>query len=295
VTPAPFDHVAVRSVDEAVAALAADPGSRLLAGGQSLVPLLATRVVRPTLLVDLNGVGLDGVEVDTAAGRLRLGALVRQRTLERDPAVARHAPLLAAAVRWVGHPAVRQRGTLGGSLAHADAAAELPAAVVALGGEVVVRGTHGQRTLAAADLAAGPFATSLDHAEVVVEIVVPLAGPRHGAAFSEWAPRHRDRAEAGVGVAVERDADGRCSSVRAASCGVAGVPVDLTAVLDDAVRGETRVTDALVRHVAAAVAGVCHEHGADHDRSGLAGVLAARALVQATDTGARGHGTREAA
>jgi carbon-monoxide dehydrogenase medium subunit len=284
-TPAPFDHVAVRTVDEAIAALTADPGARLLAGGQSLVPLLALRAVRPTLLVDIDGLEgeLGGIEPTGDDRLLRLGALVRHRVLERDPTVARAAPLLAAAARWVGHPAIRHRGTLGGSLAHADPAAELPTAVMALGGQVVVRGRAGERTVSAADLATGRFSTALGHDELVVAIVVPAAGAGHGAAFCEWAPRHCDRAEAGVGVAAERDAEGRVVSVRAAACGVADVPVALGDVLGDATRGESAVTDALVRHVAAAVAGVCRQHGAAPDGSSLAGALAARALVRAVD------------
>jgi carbon-monoxide dehydrogenase medium subunit len=281
---APFDLVIATSVDEAVAALTTDPSARVLAGGQSLLPLMATRSARPGLLVDVNGTGLDGVTADPATGLLRLGATVRHRTVERDPTVARWAPLLAAAAAWVGHPPIRHRGTLGGSLAHADPAAELPAAVVALGGEVVVRGPAGTRRLAAADLVAAPFVTVLAPDDVVVEVTVPLAGDRPGAAFCEWAPRHRDRAEAGVGLAVEAGPDGTCTRARGATCGVTPRPVDLTDVLDDALLGVTAAAplpDALVRHVAGAVTGVCREHGAGADGADLAGALAARAATRA--------------
>lgn len=316
--PAPFDHVAVGSVGEAVGVLAGDPHARILAGGQSLIPLLAQRALRPTVVVDVNGVGLDHIEldvgedggdgdragvgigggrVDVGRGRLRLGALVRQRTLERDPLVARTAPLLAHAARWIGHPAVRHRGTLGGSLAHADPAAELPAVAVALGAEVVAEGPGGRRGLAAARMVSGPFSTVLDQHEVVVEIVVPTAGPGHGAAFCEWAPRHRDRAEAGVGIAVERDADHGCTAAWGALCGAAGVPLDIGDVLRAAVLGVRSVSpsDALLRHVAADVEGVCHEAGVDGDRGALAGALAARALCQAFDRSSAATETRDAA
>ncbi len=284
-TAVPFELVVATSVGDAVEALAGERPARVLAGGQSLVPLLVTRAVRPSVLVDVNEVGLDGVAVDRAAGLLRLGATVRHRTVERHPTIRRWAPLLAAAAAWVGHPPIRHRGTLGGSLAHADPAAELPAAVVALGGSVTVRGVTGARVLAAADLVAGPFATVLAPDELIAEVAVPLAGQRAGAAFCEWAPRHRDRAEAGVGVAVEADARGACIGAWGATCGVTPRPVDLTDVLDDALRGVTvggPLPEALVRHVAGAVTGVCREHGAGTDSAALAGAMAARAAVRAT-------------
>ena len=285
-TAAPFDLVSATSVDEVVEVLAGDRDARVLAGGQSLLPLLVTRTIRPTVLVDVNDVGLDGLTVDAAAGVLRLGATVRHRDVELSPTVGTAAPLLAAAAAWVGHPAIRHRGTLGGSLAHADPAAELPAALVALDADVVVRGPNGTRHLAAASLATAPFQTALAHDEMVVEVLIPLDDADHrAAAFCEWAPRHRDRAEAGVGVTLSATADGRaCGRVRAAACGIGTGPVDLTPVLDDALHSEPVAEDlsaALVRHVAAAVDGVCREHGGDADRTALAGALAARAAVRA--------------
>ena len=192
------------------------------------------------MLVDVNDVGLDGLTVDPAAGVLRLGAPVRHRAVELSPAVATAAPLLAAAAAWVGHPAIRHRGTLGGSLAHADPAAELPAALVALDADVVVRGPGGTRHLATASLATAPFETALARDEMVVEVLVPLDDAGHrAAAFCEWAPRHRDRAEAGVGITLTGH-PGR-PGVRAgagAACGFGTGPVDLTPVLDDALRSE---------------------------------------------------------
>jgi carbon-monoxide dehydrogenase medium subunit len=206
--------------------------------------------------------------------------------LERDPVVRRTVPLLTEAARLIGHPAIRHRGTLGGSLAYADPAAELPAALVALGGEVVVCGPGGVRTVSAADLFAGPFRTTLGPAELVVEVRVPAAGPRHGAAFCEWAPRHNDRAEAGVALAIERDTAGHCASVRAAACGVAGVPLDVSSALAPAL-GEPAPTDTLLRTVASLVRTLAVASATSRaereDRAELAGLLAARALRLAFD------------
>jgi carbon-monoxide dehydrogenase medium subunit len=299
VKPAPFDHVAPGTVEDVVAALAGEPGARVLAGGQSLLPLMALRRARPTLLVDIARLDLDRLEPVPSGdgpGSMRIGAFVRHRRLERDPVVRRTVPLLAEAARWIGHPAIRHRGTLGGSLAHADPAAELPAALVALGGEVAVHGPDGVRTIAAADLFAGPFRTTLGPAELVVEVRVPSAGPRHGAAFCEWAPRHNDRAEAGVALVVERDAAGRCASVRAAACAVAGAPLDVSSALAPAL-GEPAPTDALLRTVASSVrtavlTGALTDPVPDglgaerEDRAELAGLLAARALRLAFDRSA---------
>jgi carbon-monoxide dehydrogenase medium subunit len=301
VKPAPFDHVAPDTVEAAIAALAGDPGARVLAGGQSLLPLMALRRVHPTLLVDVTGLDLARIDLapDLAPdpvpgdgpGSMRVGALVRHRRLERDPVVRRNVPLLAEAARWIGHPAIRHRGTLGGSLSYADPAAELPAALVALGGEVAVQGPSGGRTVAAADLFAGPFRTTLGAAELVVEVRVPAAGPRHGVAFCEWAPRHNDRAEAGVALTLERDAAGCCASVRAAACAVAGTPVDVSPALAPAL-GEPSPTDLLLRTVASSVRTAVLAHapagaGAEReDRAELAGLLAARALRLAFDRSA---------
>ena len=133
--PAPFDYVRPGSVPEALAALTGDEGAKLIAGGQSLVPFMALRLARPTLLVDVNDLGLDGV--DAGADLVRVGACTRHRRLERDPVIARAAPLLREAAGLIGYPAIRTRGTIAGSLAHADPVAELPAVLVALGGSVV--------------------------------------------------------------------------------------------------------------------------------------------------------------
>jgi carbon-monoxide dehydrogenase medium subunit len=195
VKPARFDYVAAASTDEALAALA-DGEATVLAGGQSLVPLLNMRLARPSLLVDVNRVpGLDRVEVD---GSVRIGALARQADVLASPAAAA-VPVLAAALRHVGHAATRSRGTIGGSLAHADPAAELPAVLLALDGEVVARSRAGERTIGAETLFTGPFATALRPDELLTDVVLPRQGSRPSG-FAELARRHGDFALAGAVV-----------------------------------------------------------------------------------------------
>jgi aerobic carbon-monoxide dehydrogenase medium subunit len=282
--PAPFEYLAATSVAQAIEALAADDEAQVIAGGQSLVPLLALRLARPTTLVDINGVGWDHVSLERErhAGLpvLAIGALVRHRRLELDPVIAREAPLLADAARWIGHPAIRNRGTIGGSVAHGDPAAELPAALVALSASVVAEGVHGRREIGAADLFTGFFSTSREPDEVLVEVRVPLGGGREGGAFCEWAPRHGDFAEAGVGVTLTLGNDGECRSVGAATCGIGSAPIPLAdALIAAGVVGATAMSDALLRAVAAEVTRVCA--GAGDDKATLAGLLAARAVARA--------------
>jgi carbon-monoxide dehydrogenase medium subunit len=196
VKPAPFEYVAAHSVEEAVGALGRDE-AKVLAGGQSLVPLLNMRLARPALIVDVNCVpGLDGIAID---GAVRIGALVRQADALSSDDLAAALPLLAAALHHVGHPATRSRGTIGGSLAHADPAAELPAVLTALDGEVVVAGPGGERKIPAADLFAGPFTTTLAPDELLTAVVLPRQGTRRFG-FVELARRHGDFALAGAAV-----------------------------------------------------------------------------------------------
>ncbi len=275
----PFDYLCAGSLDEAVAALADDEDAKVVAGGQSLLPLLALRLARPSVLVDIDRLGLDDVRV--VDGVLHLGALIRQRRIEFDPAVARAAPLLADAVTHVGYPATRNRGTLGGSLAHADPVAELPAVAVALGATVVVEGPAGTRRIPAGELADGHFTTTLGDDEVLTEMIVPAAGAAgHGAAWCEWARRAHDFAEAGVGVDIDLDGDGTCVAVRAAACGVGDRPLQLGPALTSAgvlgAQGSTPALSASVALAAEAAAG-----SAGDDRAALVGLLAARSVHRA--------------
>jgi len=299
----PFEYLKASTLEEAVSVLAADEDAHVLAGGQSLIPLLALRLARPSVLVDITGLGFDGVGVfdgadaGTAAGagasggadpggeRLALGALVRQRRIELDPAIGAACPLLADAVRHVGYPATRNLGTLGGCLAHADPASELAAAAVALGGEVLASGPAGERRLSCVELADGYFTTTLERGEILTQVELPVAGARHGAAWCEWAPRSHDFALAGVGVALELDGGGACARVAAAACSIGGAPLELGAVLAEAgLLGASSVPPALVAAVASSVeaaAGEVLAGGTSDERAELAGLLAGRASLLA--------------
>jgi carbon-monoxide dehydrogenase medium subunit len=186
------------------------------------------RLAQPSVLIDLNRIaGLGEMRED--GGTLRLGALTRHRTIERDARVARHAPLFAEAAPHVAHPQVRNRGTLGGNLSQADPASEFPAVAVALRARLKARSAGGGRWIEAHEFFAGPLATALASDELLEEIVVPAAPPRTGSAFMEIARRRGDYALAGAATVVRLDAAGRCSEARIALCGVGETPVLLDA------------------------------------------------------------------
>jgi len=271
VKAAPFDYLRARSPAEVVETLAADEGAKVIAGGQSLAPLMALRLARPTLLVDIEDLHLDTVAVENDG--LRIGAGTTHRTLERHATVAQAAPLLREAASLIGYPAIRVRGTIGGSLAHADPAAELPAALVALGASVVAVGPAGERVIPAADLATGFLTTTLEPTELLVEIRLPAARRGSGAAFCEWAPRAGDFAVAGIAVVVERNPQGVCAAVHAAACGVGSTARDRSEAFAGVI-GERHARDSLLRDVAGRF---------DHE---LLGLLAARALHRALERAA---------
>ncbi|HWO89576.1 MAG TPA: xanthine dehydrogenase family protein subunit M [Gemmatimonadales bacterium] len=211
--PAPFEYYAPRTLEEALDLLAAREDAKPLAGGQSLIPALNFRLARPAALVDLGNIAeLRYVRRDN--GTLLLGAMTRHVTLEHDESVAAAAPLVREAMPHVAHPQIRNRGTLGGSLAHADPAAELPAVMVTLGAAFVVRSRSGERTVQAAEFFTGLFATALAPGELLVEVRVPVLSPRTGWAFDEVARRHGDFALAGVAAAVTSSEGGVCTSAR---------------------------------------------------------------------------------
>lgn len=223
--PAPFAYHRPATLDEALEALAADPHAKVLAGGQSLVPLLSMRLAQPTALVDINALpGLDTIEV-TADG-VRIGALARHAAVLASPEVRRAQPLVTRALAHVAHATIRNRGTTVGSLVHADAAAEMPAVLALLGGSVEVASVRGRRTIAAADLFLGPLESSLAPDEIAVSAFVPALAPGATVGFEEVARRHGDYALCGVAVL----ADG--STIKAGYVSVSDVPavVDLTGV-----------------------------------------------------------------
>jgi aerobic carbon-monoxide dehydrogenase medium subunit len=230
VKPAPFRYADPGSLDEALEVLAEEgPGAKVLAGGQSLLPLLSMRLAAPTALVDLNRVpGLDTVEA-TGDG-VRVGALVRHGALLRDDGAARVQPLLARATANVAHPAIRNRGTTVGSIAHADPSGEMTAVLALTGGSVAVATPGGERTVGWQELFVGPLETSLHGPAVVTSAFFGALPPRSGTAFAEVSRRRGDYAVAGAAVVVTLDEDRRVTAVRAAYLSVGPVPAvhDLT-------------------------------------------------------------------
>jgi CO/xanthine dehydrogenase FAD-binding subunit len=275
--PAPFRYARAGSLAEATALLAEAPGdAKVLAGGQSLVPMLNMRLVRPTVLVDVNGLReLAGI-APTPEGGLRLGALTRHAELAAAPAVIERAPLLAEAARHVGHAAIRNQGTLGGSLAHADPAAELPAALLALGARVRVTGPRGTREIAAGAFFRGLLSTALEADEILIAIEVPAQPPGWG--FAEVARRPGDFALAGVAAVLGE------GEVRLVGFGVGDRPLRLSSA-ERLLAGATLDAETAAR--AGTAAGPdCDPpsdvHGSGEYRRHLATVLAERALLQAS-------------
>jgi len=222
--PAAFEYLRPRSLDEAVAALQAHGGdAKILAGGQSLVPLLNFRMLRPKVLIDVNALaGLDGVT--EAGGGIRIGALTRHFTLETSPLVHARLPVLAAAMKHVAHLAIRNRGTIGGSLAHADPAAELPMMALLLDAEIGVRSVGGSRVLLAQDFFVGPLTTALEEDEIITEISCPGLPDAAGWGFEEFSQRMGDFALAAVAAVVVLR-DGVVSEARIALMGVDETPI----------------------------------------------------------------------
>ncbi|MGP1356444.1 FAD binding domain-containing protein [Roseicyclus sp.] len=271
-TPAAFDYLRAESLAQALEALAARGGeATVLAGGQSLVPMLAMRLARPSRIVDIGGLrGLDSIEV--AGGVVRLGALVRHRVLERDATVARHLPLLATAAGWVATPAIRNAGTLGGALALGDPAAEYPAVAVALGARLRLVSLAGERWAAASDFFHGAMETDIRPGELLVSAEFPAAAPGDGHGFAEIAERRGDYALAGA--ALSR----RGGAVRIALFGVADATLSCEAaarVLSD--EPPAAWDDALLEAVCAAVLDEIAPQAADPLRARLAGVAVLRA------------------
>jgi carbon-monoxide dehydrogenase medium subunit len=223
VKPAPFAYARARSVDEAVALLGDTPDAKLLAGGQSLMATLNMRLSAPPLLIDINGIGgLDGIAVKD--GAVEIGALTRHVQVERSKEIAQHAPLIALAMPQIAHPAIRNRGTIGGSISFADPAAELPACLLALGGEVDIAGPKGKRTVKADDFFKGLFETALGPRDILVAVRVPAATKETRVGFAELARRHGDYAI--VGLAASAKADGKgLKDVRLAFFGVGATPM----------------------------------------------------------------------
>ena len=277
----PFDYAAPSSVDDALALLARHGAdAKVLAGGQSLLPILNYRLARPRLVVDVNALPLESIDVTD--GRLRLGALTRHATLTSSPVVARECPLLNEAAGLVGNVRVRTLGTLGGSLAHADPAAELPLAVVTLDATLEARSARGVRTIAARDFFRGYLTTTLAADELLTAVDVPVTRDM-GSAIEEFSRRPGDFALVAVAVLTRIDARGRVEDVRVGLGGVGPGPVRVAAV-EDALRGQEPTADRIAR--AGEIARAAVEPSGDAVASAgyrklLAGVLTKRALTRA--------------
>lgn len=274
--PAPFAFLRPATLEEALAALAGEQGAKVLAGGQSLVPLLSMRLAAPSMLVDINALP-DLGHVRVAEDGVRVGALARHAEVLASAEAAEAQPLLALALSQVAHPTIRNRGTTVGSIVHADAAAEMPMVLRLLEGSVDVASVRGRRTVPAAELFAGPLESTLAHDEIAVEAFFPGLAPGAGVAFQEISRRHGDYALVGVAAHVETDGDA-ITRARLGFVSVSDVPVvvDVTDAVrdpagDPAAEALAQLDPADDIHATAAY------------RAHLVRVLAPRVLAAATD------------
>ncbi|MEI2703115.1 MAG: xanthine dehydrogenase family protein subunit M [Baekduia sp.] len=281
--PPPFDYSVADGLEHALELLAANADEgKIIAGGQSLVPMLNFRLARPSVLIDVNGVQeLSGIS--RSGGELRIGALTRHAAVERSPLIAGHWPLLRAAVRWVAHPQIRNRGTIGGSCCHSDPSAEMPVALTALDARFIARSAaRGERELRSAEMFAGQLENGLEDDELLIAIRVPAVAPRSGHAFREFARRKGDYALGGAAVTLALAGDGTCSSASIALLGAGPVPARATAA-EQVLVGSDPVT-AAVDAAAAAIDGIAPTgdlHGSSDYRRHLIGVLTRRAILEA--------------
>jgi len=277
-----FDYEAPETVAEAVELLAEhQDDASVLAGGQSLIPLLALRLARPAVLIDINGL-TELSDVSVTDGQVAIGAMTREFVAEESAAVADTVPLLAAALPFIGHEAIRSRGTIGGSLAHADPAAELPAVARALDAEFVVRSQSGDRVIPAAEWFEGYLTTSRGSDEILTEVRFPAAAARSGVSFQEVARRHGDFAIVGLAASLTL-IDGVISDARLAFAGVSDVPVRATAA-EDFLRGESPSAELFSEAARLATADLdppADLHGSPEYRKKIAATLVRRGLQAA--------------
>jgi carbon-monoxide dehydrogenase medium subunit len=290
--PAPFRYIAAHSLAEALEAKAAlGDEARFLAGGQSLVPTMNFRLTQPAVLIDINPLGALAGIGETADGRRRIGALTRYRDLERNPAIPRDLPLIHEALPHIAHPQIRNRGTVGGNLAHADPASEMPAIVVALDGQLRAQSVRGERWIAAQDFFAGALTTALEPDEMLTDVELPVAPPRSGACFMELSRRRGDFAIIGVAAWIRLDDAGCCAEARIALCNAGDGPV----FADEAsrmLRGQA-IGDAEIAAAADAVQTDIDPGGSIHASQAfqrhIASVLTARAVTTALLRAKLGH------
>ena len=282
--PAKFDYYAPTTLDETLELLAQHGAdAKVLAGGQSLMPMMNLRLVRPAVVVDINRVeGLAGITA--ADGAITVGALTRQRQLERSALLQERFPLIAAAIRHIGHFQIRNRGTIGGSLAHADPAAEIPALCTALNAEFAVAHRNGEQAVAAADFAIGPLTTSLQPEQLLTQVRLPLLEDGWRWGFREVSRREGDFALVGAIAMLRLDAENVCREARITMFAVGDAPARIPAAEDSlvgrAVDADARAEAAAL--VSAAVAPGSDIHASAEYRKEVSAVMARRALEDAT-------------
>ena len=292
--PAPFRYVAARTIEQALQ-LKAEHGdeARYLAGGQSLVPTMNFRLTQPAMLIDINPLGeLAGLgSIKNGGGRVSIGALTRYRMLERDPKIAEQVPLIDEALPHIAHPQIRNRGTIGGNLAHADPASEMPAIVLALAGRLRAQSVRGERWIAAADFFVGALSTTLEADEMLMEVELPVAPPRSGSCFMEVSRRRGDFAIIGVACTVRVDEAGRCAEARIGLCNAGDGPIFAAQACESLVGRQIGVAE--INEAAALVQGAIDPGGSIHASKAfqrhIAGVLTTRALTTANERARREH------
>ncbi len=281
--PPAFEYFDPRTPEEAIGLLGEHgDAAKILAGGQSLVPMLNLRLLRPGCLIDINAAaGLSFIEMK--GEELAIGARTRQRAIERSALVREKCPLLHEAMPFIAHFQIRNRGTIGGSLSHADPAAELPAVVTALGGTLILRSVRGERAVKADDFHVAYLTTALEPDELLTEIRLPVQAPQTGSAFLEVSRRHGDFALAAVAAWVRLDKNGRCEAAKLVLAGVHGVPFQSAAAQASLIGTTLSPGDAAQasRLIATELDPQSDLHASSDYRRQAARVLAARALEQA--------------
>ena len=283
--PPPVKYQRAGGREEAIALLGEHGDeAKLLAGGQSLVPMMSFRLVQPGVLIDLNpATDLDHISEDN--GHVVIGAMTRQRTVETSRLIGDNLPLLSEALRHVGHVTLRNRGTIGGSLAHADPAAELPVALLALDGEVVVEGPDGMRTVKGDGFFVGSMTTVLAPTEILTSVRIPRSAAGTGSAIAELARRHGDFAIVVAMAVVHLDQSGKCDMARIALGGAESVPARLRSAESGLLGAEPSdgAIQAAAEAAAAAVDPVSDIHGSESYRRDMTRVFVKRALTQAVE------------
>jgi aerobic carbon-monoxide dehydrogenase medium subunit len=295
--PAPFKYIAARSREEALS-VKAEHGEEawFLAGGQSLVPSMNFRLAQPAILIDLNPVA-DLAGVRRHEGGLRIGALTRHAAVEHDALIERHQPLVHEAMPFIAHPQIRNRGTVGGNLSHADPASEMPAIVLALGARMRAESARGERWIAAEDFFAGALSTTLEADEMLAEIELPDLAPGSGTCFMEVSRRRGDFALMGVAAVVTLDADGTCTDARLTYCGAGDGPLSAGEAAQSLIGRP--VADGSIDEAAnlaqRAIDPLGSNHASPEYQRHLAGVLTRRALRTASDRARAAHADGRAA